>query len=640
MAAKPGAGSAAPKPHPYLRSSVFSFSKVSLSTSAAADSPAAALRAARAAQRPPASTSPYEHLALFVLFLLMFVMRIAAAWHYRIDSDETQHMHVVWGWTRGLLQYRDIFDNHTPLFQMLMAPYMKLFPERVHTILWLRAAMIPFFAVSLWATYRIGASLFSPRVGRWAAVFTGFMPGFFLCSAEFRTDDLWTMFWLLSIAVLIGGKLNARRSFLSSLLFGATLAASMKTMLLLSCVAGAAVAVAIFQLCLRHRFDLRQGGLNLLAGLGGFVIVPGLVVGYFAARGSWASMFYCVWKHNLIMRSSATGAQGWFLPICAVLLALSALYFFKSKAANRGSRAFIFLIASIYIVALFTLWPLLEREHYLPFFPLLILCLSEPLLRLGNRIAGWFPAHASLSATLLFPCMLAVFEAHECYSVGRLGRDHTKGDLQLVRAVLALTGPNQTVIDKKGETVFRPRTFFYVLEPIVRTAIRTGLINDDTIDRAIATGTRVAIGDIRSRDIPDNVKAFLFENYLNTGTVRILGKRLTPATTPGQPEKFTIRVPETYAVIDATTGKPLKSGTLDGTPYTAPQALAPGEHTFTPSPATDASAPPTTVAVMLADAVNLGYKPLPPETPPPIPNHNKQDHGASKFQRGLSKLVQ
>ena len=37
---------------------------------------------------------------------LMIAFRIVNMLHYRFDSDEPQHLHVAWGWTQGLVQYR------------------------------------------------------------------------------------------------------------------------------------------------------------------------------------------------------------------------------------------------------------------------------------------------------------------------------------------------------------------------------------------------------------------------------------------------------------------------------------------------------------------------------------------------------
>src|ERR1051326_1859495 len=49
-------------------------------------------------------------------------VRASLIFRYRFDSDEPQHMHVAWGWAHGLAQYRDVFDNHMPLFHLLSSP--------------------------------------------------------------------------------------------------------------------------------------------------------------------------------------------------------------------------------------------------------------------------------------------------------------------------------------------------------------------------------------------------------------------------------------------------------------------------------------------------------------------------------------
>src|ERR1700738_2417547 len=35
-----------------------------------------------------------------------FVVRVFLIFRYRFDWDESQHMHVAWGWAHGLMQYR------------------------------------------------------------------------------------------------------------------------------------------------------------------------------------------------------------------------------------------------------------------------------------------------------------------------------------------------------------------------------------------------------------------------------------------------------------------------------------------------------------------------------------------------------
>ena len=112
----------------------------------------------------------------------------------------------------------------------------------------------------------------------------------------------------------------------------------------------------------------------------------------------------------------------------------------------------------------------------------------------------------------------------------------------------------------------------------------------------------------------------------------VLGKRLV-SSSPGSPEKFGIQVPEKYALVNAVDGAPLSGGALDGAPYSGARLLEPGEHQYTPPDGTPE------VAVMLADAVALGYRPA-PLPPPEDPSNDKDDKRPTKFQRGFSKLVQ
>src|SRR5438132_9524981 len=97
-----------------------------------------------------------ERLVLLALFVLLVAIRAIAFFHYRFDSDEPQHLHVAWGWTAGLLQYRDLFDNHAPLFHMATAPILRLVGERPDVLLYMRAPMLLLFAVVIWVTYVLG----------------------------------------------------------------------------------------------------------------------------------------------------------------------------------------------------------------------------------------------------------------------------------------------------------------------------------------------------------------------------------------------------------------------------------------------------------------------------------------------------
>src|SRR2546428_12209874 len=84
-------------------------------------------------------------------------VRILYVLHFRVDSDEPQHLHVVWAWANGLLPYRDVFDNHTPLFQALCAPLFKVLGVRPDILIPMRMAMLPIYAATIFFVWKTAA---------------------------------------------------------------------------------------------------------------------------------------------------------------------------------------------------------------------------------------------------------------------------------------------------------------------------------------------------------------------------------------------------------------------------------------------------------------------------------------------------
>jgi hypothetical protein len=86
-------------------------------------------------------TSRVESGLLIALFATAFVLRSVGVFRYAFDSDEAQHLHVAWAYGHGFLPYRDVFDNHTPLFHLAMAPLVALVGERAEIHFIARFAM-------------------------------------------------------------------------------------------------------------------------------------------------------------------------------------------------------------------------------------------------------------------------------------------------------------------------------------------------------------------------------------------------------------------------------------------------------------------------------------------------------------------
>ncbi|MGZ5005932.1 MAG: hypothetical protein ACXV8H_10445, partial [Chthoniobacterales bacterium] len=88
-----------------------------------------------------------EFWAAAFFLVAQLPLKLWNIFHYRFDSDESQHLHVVWGWTRGFVQYRDLFDNHMPLFQLICAPVLGVMGEHARDLYWMRGLMLPLYLV-------------------------------------------------------------------------------------------------------------------------------------------------------------------------------------------------------------------------------------------------------------------------------------------------------------------------------------------------------------------------------------------------------------------------------------------------------------------------------------------------------------
>jgi hypothetical protein len=304
--------------------------------------------------------------------LLFF--KIEYALHMTIDSDEPQHLHTVWAWTHGLLPYRDVFDNHMPLFQFLCAPLFHVLGERADIVLLMRLAMIPLFFGMLWCVYGIADALHSPRAGVCALLVTGFCRGFFFVSTEFRTDDLWTLAWLAALLVLMRGAPGHRRSLGFGLLVGLAFSVSMKTSLLFSTLALAGLVVQMLRRAAGEEIAWKRLGRWGLLALAGAAILPAAVAAYFTLRGAWVPFRYCVFVHNVVPGVIETGGvpQAWrpfFFPVSLPLLTALAWRILRMKNLPSPSRAALpVLAAGFYLSALWSYWPILSAEDYEPFF--------------------------------------------------------------------------------------------------------------------------------------------------------------------------------------------------------------------------------------------------------------------------------
>jgi dolichyl-phosphate-mannose-protein mannosyltransferase len=566
----------------------------------ALEPPVAAQKTPHARARTAGLPRP-EIWTLVALFTAALALRVAYVFAYPFDSDEPQHLHVAWAWTKGLLPYRDVFDNHAPLFHILSAPFVAIIGETPRILVLMRLAMIPLSAATLWASFLLGRRLFGTRSGLWSAVICGLSPTFFFKSLEYRADVLWGALWILAIAVLLDERLDARRGFYGGLLLGACLAVSLKTTMLLAALAIASAGILL--LSPRPGGDARRrAGVFAASVLGGLVVLPLAIVLFFMARGALRDLIYCTVEHNLL---PDVGRWGYskrtylLLPILALLLA--AARFIIRRFSGGGRAAFLLLLAGSQYLLLSTLWPVHTRQDLLPFYPLFTVLLAGILLARrqgapgGERRWSWAAPGAAL-----VPLILAVLELAVLPALSPIAGRGTASQERLLAEVLALTDPDDYVLDMKGQAVFRNRPFYHALETMTLERMARGMIEDTIPERCIATRTCVASADIGG--FPPRARRFLQDHYVVVGVLRVAGGILHPTPDdPAGPIPFDVTIPARYAVVSA---RGDVRGTLDGRPYDGPRDLDPGRHVFVSASGANR------LAVIWAQAAERGFSPF------------------------------
>ena len=471
--------------------------------------------------------------------VLALLLRAAAWFRYRFDSDEQQHLHVAWGWTAGKVQYRDLFDNHAPLFHMVTAPVLALFGERSDILLWMRAPMLLLFAVVLWGTYVVARKLYDGRVALWAVLLLALFPPFFLKSLEYRTDNLWNAFWMLAVVGLVRGW----RPFAVGLILGGALAVSLKTPLLL-------ITLALSALLMPRRVPLRA----VVEGAVGFVLVPGALALYFVAIGAWDDLVYCAFTFNSNLAPTREHAwiQRALFPFTFGAVAYAA---WRTRTSEHAWRRFFALVMGVFTVMLAGFWLLISPRDFLPMMPLAAIFVAATLTQMRRPIA------ALATTIVLFATGVGYYS--------KWLKNETRWHVTMMNQALRLTRPGEPLMDLKGETIYRHRPFFYAFELITRTQMAHGIIEDTVAEDVVRERAYVAQAD--GPMWPPAARAWLSDHFVNMGRLRAAGQWVKADGT------FTIGVPGEYVVLNA---NGVARGVLDGTPHTAPRVLAAGAHRF------------------------------------------------------------
>jgi hypothetical protein len=329
----------------------------------------------------------------------------------------------------------------------------------------------------------------------------------------------------------------------------------------------------------------------------GMVIAPAILAAFFAVKGAWEPFVYGAIKHNLVLDVDARNHPLYLRFVFPValpfVLAIGGWIVHRAPDTARAlRRAGLFLFAGLYYAGLYTFWTLLTRQDYLPFFPVAMILLAPLLIVCAGRFVPAYPAR-----------LLAVVGAVEIVLI-LAGRppwiDGTLREREVLGEVLRLTKPGEFVMDFKGESVFRQRAFFYVLEPLTFVRIRRMMMEDTVAEDLVNRNVCVVLN--QDRWYPKDAVRFMTENYVAVGRMRVAGKVIAPKLVAANAEiRFDVKLPASY-VFWAEDG-PI-GGTLDDVSSAGARELSVGEHTFHPDAAHKQ------VAIFWSRAADLGFRPV------------------------------
>lgn len=521
----------------------------------------------------------------WISLLLLLVLRLAWLNAYTLNSDEAQHAHVAWAWTLDLLLYRDVFDNHGPLFGWLHSPLLKLLDGRADVLTWLRLAMQFWYVVALGATGWMARRLYGGRVALVVVLVAGLFPRFFIVTGQFRTDDMWMALWLAGLAFVVAVPPRAWRFFMVGLLVGAALSVSQKTLVL---IATTLVTVVVLRLLLpagAPRANLRCWAAAVI----GLLLVPTAFAVWLATRGALGEAWYGLVLYNIGGATKRHAAQQllWFLLLGSAALLLAIREVRQRSLGEFDWIAFFALQGGLYLLLIWFIWPLITKQDFLPVLPTLVLAFV-------GRISQW--SWLSLRPRLRGVLFLLVLctELATVVAYAPPWQDELAAQRDELALVLRYTDKNDTVMDPKGDTIFRMRPYYPVLESLAVRRLRKGLMTDTIADELVAHGTMVVV----PRRLPNASLHFVLENYVPAGRdVWIAGRMFSK---PVAEQVVHVALPGNYVLTD---GFRQLSGSLDGGPVADHWHLDAGEHHLK-------AAGGVPVALVWEQAFDRGWRPV------------------------------
>lgn len=475
-----------------------------------------------------------------VLVGFFLVVRVIAIFRFQHDIDESQNLHIVYGWMNGELPYRDRFDNHAPLFAWMFAPLAAWVGENANIVIFARLALWPIGLAVLFLIFRLVLEVANREIAWWTIALCLALADWSLKSVEFRPDVVWAGFWFLALWILLRRlrHLRTRDGFFLGLTLGFALLASIKTTLLVPALAVACLLAVVFCPSLRSQFSiLRVAGFGSVV-LFGFLIPPVLGFGALLAAGTeLAQIRFCLLDVN---QSTLDSIRIGFASGLFVLMVFLSVWIFRRQNDGIDRIGVLFATASTYLILLLAMAPELRKQTFLVIYPLLIFLALQFFWSIGMSRFLW----RSLAA---LACLIAF--AHFTIE-SKLWRDGMREQRALLAQVLKLTDENEYLLDGRGETIFVKRPVYLAFVAVTTDAVESGQLGAPNLANLVDFPTSVAIGNLDG--LPRDYREYLKTNFLvsDDGQLRAAGVAIQPSWMDGHwIDEVSVMLPGKYVIV-------------------------------------------------------------------------------------------
>lgn len=474
------------------------------------------------------------------LCAVLLLVRVIAVFRFQHDIDESQNLHVVYGWIGGELPYRDRFDNHAPLFAWMFAPLAWLVGESVHVVVFARLALLPFGLAALWMIFLIARRVADREVAWWTVTICLALADWSLKSVEFRPDVIWALLWFATLWMLVRrvDRLGIPDAIVMGVMLGLCLLASIKTTLLVPSLALAILLGMILSPVLRKSLTgMRWVWFGFVVFIG-FLIPPVLGFGSLMVVGTTLDQIrFCLFDVN------QSSLEPWRLISAAVafpVMVWGAIWIYRSDDPRRASMGILFVTASTYLILLLAMAPELRKQTFLVVYPLVILLVLQYTKSLKWSSPVW-------RGCVVAVCLVAF--AHQLVEA-RLWRDGMQAQRELLSEVLELTDKHDYLLDGRGETIFADRPVYLAFVAVTTSAVEANTLESPDMESLARNPTAVAIGNLDG--LPRAVRQYLKDHYLlsDDGLLRVSGQVLEPSWVDGRwIERVPVALPGDYVIV-------------------------------------------------------------------------------------------